>query len=309
MLKTFGFTVLIIGLTLILGNAGFAHLKSDPGVECFKMVNGQVQEIQNTLTQSAYAEVLSVEVVPAWGSTLMMGDALNLHIRFRIAHCRPFTVFAQPVNLQDRRFRLLTSPSPTYEPGEYEGSHSAFIRFELSDSAQHAIRTVDAVKVRIQEYGTGKLLAELEYPVSATWTPTHSRLRPTERCVEIMEWPESTSHSPQCTNASTFQLSTGFKLHEKVDINTDGICELLVEVESCRKLNNNICFKIYEESNSQYREIWQYYNTLKYFNLQDGYYRLGSTETGPKQNVHRIGTFDLASRRYVTERILEPCRD
>jgi len=305
-------TISIFLLTILLTASGIAqaHLKSDPGFECFRMVDDKVQEIPNTLSRSPSTEIISVEAAPSWIPDLAMGDSLNLQIQFRVAVCRPFLVFAHPVYENDHRLRISTSPSPAYEPGEYEGKHSSFIKIDLSDKQSNLeTASIRAVRVWIEEYGSGTKLAEVEFPLSATWIATPVLLKPSERCTNEMKWPPEASPSQQCKNASGFAFTAGFKFVDKVDLNADGICELLVEVESCRKLNNNICYKIYEEQNGTYREIWQYYNRLLFFDVDSGYMKLGSTETGLYQHVHRVGTFDPVQRRYVTERVLEPCSD
>ena len=300
--------IAFIYLVLIVGQV-HAHLKSDPGVPCFRMVDHQVQEIENTLSQSPYAEIVSVSESSAWVPELGMGDALNLNIQFRVALCRPFMVFVHPVMDYDRRVRIMTSPSPAFEPGEYMGEHSAFIKIELADEKSELQSfAISGVRVSIEEYGSGKKLVEFNHPLSASWITKPSLLDPGERCSDDHRWPPQSSPARQCENAAEFALSSGFRVKDKLDLNADGICELLVEVESCRKLNNNICYKVYEENNGSYRELWQYYNELLFFEANRGFLQLGSTETGPYQKVHRFGRYDPLRRRYVTERILQPCR-
>jgi len=300
--------LILFGLFTVSPSA-FAHLKQDPGVPCFKMVNGQVTEINNTLTRDAAVEILETTSVPSWVADFKMGDVLNLHIRYRVALCRPFSIFAEPIHEANKTITRFTSPSPVYDPGEREGVHSAFIGFKpVKGSDSEASMTITGVRVFVEEYGSGKRLAEAEYPINAAWTPVTGALKATERCTDTMEWPDSTAMPDACDNSVIFEHSEGFEVTGKVDLNYDGICELLVKVASCRKLNNNTCYKIFEERNGAYRAIWQYYNKLRTFGHLNGYAKLGSTETGPSQYVHRFGRFDPTQNRYVSERILTPCR-
>lgn len=301
--------VIIIGLLTAIQRPAIAHLKGDPGVSCFRMENHEVVEIDNPLTVPPYAEIISVEPIPGWLSQLSFGQTLHFEISFSVAHCRPFNIFAQPVYIQEKGVVAYTSPSPIYGPGDIQGTHTAFIGFKRStqhDTVQK-IRP-SGVRITIAEYGTHKILAEMEIPVHTTWHARTTSIAETEQCLDEMIWPPGEPANQQCTNATNFGLRSGFRIAGRLDLNDDGICELAVEVESCRKLNNNTCYKIYAERNGYFQEIWQYYNHLKVFGMENGYHLLGSTETGPVQHVHRLGRYDPSRSQYVTQRYLSPCR-
>lgn len=295
-------------LLLLTPPSGIAHLNTDPGVECFRMVDHQVEPIPNSLTRSPHADVISIEPVPAWLTKLTIGDKLNMKIRVRVALCRPYSIFVAPVHPSSDNAMQFTSPSPVYDPGETEHAHSAFIGFTAENAYGQGSASIEGIEVRIVEYGSNRILHEASYPLSAQWHPTTTMLNPTERCTKQHLWPAERHLPRECYNATAFAPQPGITPMEKIDLNTDGICEMIAQVESCRKLNHNTCFKIYAETDGYYREIWQYYNRLYTFPDENGYAVLGSTETGAVQ-VHRVGRYDPLQRRYITERILTPCRE
>ena len=301
--------LLIALILLIAPNTALAHLKSDPGVACFKMENHNVVEIENPLSIEPYAHVNHVEAIPNWVSSFHFEQAMHLSIDYQIAHCRPYNIFVAPVYEHQKGVMSYSSPSPTFSPGERQGNHNVFFGFkQRPDSGSINSVHISEIKITITEYGTQQVLAEYTHNIDASWHPHASEIKASEQCINQMVWPSAAAANAPCANATSFELREGFKQIGTLDLNNDGICELVVEVESCRKLNNNICHKIYTERNGHFQEIWQYYNTLYVLQSENNYYQLGSTETGPNQDVHRLGIYDPSKMRYITQRYLSPCR-
>ena len=311
MIKAKYFTLIILVFSFIASPVSLAHLKSDPGIPCFKMENHAVVEIANPLSVTPYAQIEYVEAKPSWVSTFDLGQAMHFTVHFRIAHCRPYNVFISPVYEHQEGIISYSSPSPAYEPGEHQGRHSAFIGFKHKSANENLNKPIrlKAIQVTITEYGTQDILAEYTHTVEAYWHSQSATVKTSEQCTDKMTWPETDSiPNFQCSNSINFELENGFKQVDALDLNNDGICELIAEVESCRKLNDNTCYKIYTEKEGHFQEIWQYYNTLRVFQVRNGYFQLGSTETGPYQDVHRLGIYDPGLARYATQRYLTPCR-
>lgn len=302
--------VLIYGLgwALLMPGTVLARFQGDPGVPCFRVVDEQIVEIDDAIGGQRYAEILDVRLNPEWVTDLKFDEVVHIAIRYRIASCRPFYVFVDPLWDHRNDVSWFVSGSPVYEPGVRDDAHTGFVGFEQKEaSSTDSHAAIHGVRVTIVEFGTSRLLAEREIGVNVSWRAGSKMLTDTEECVDRLVWPAQREPIRACSNSTEFTLQSGFRVADKMDLNQDGICELVVEAESCRKLGGNTCYKVFAEREDYFKEIWTFYNALAVFGDENGFARLGSTEDGPLTDVHRFGVYDALRSRYVTRTFVQPC--
>lgn len=311
------FICMFILLTIIdVAQANFYFLKGEKIPECYEVSDKGANPVENKYGAKSF-RVTSVSAIPEWVYQLKMGDPLKIRINYDVTHCRPFYIFIQPVTQGKANATNFSSPSPVFNPGEnISGEYIAFTGYELKKGAKNSDESVsiDAVRISFVDYGTSHEVASFEVDIRASWTESQTRqvVNNTQfenpMCINDYRWPRK-QLSPQssCGNGSDFPPQKGYEVKQHIDLNGDGVCELIVEAEYCRKTHNNICYLIYEEHDGHFQKIFHFYNELEFFEPHNGYAIVGAMEYGPIYDTYRMGEYD--DGKYRTTYLRHPCKD
>ena len=295
--------------------AHFYFSKDDVIPECYKMSPQGVEAVNQQYGIPSF-HIDSVAAVPEWLEQLKMGDALTLRINFTVTHCRPFYIFIHPITENMAHVTNFTSPSPTFSPGEnITGEYVAFIGYQRKPSADTTNRNafIDGIKISFVDYGTHHEVASFEADIHATWVDEHIDPVITDTqfdkpmCINDYLWPEK-QFPPQslCSNDISFPAQEGYEVKQSIDLNSDGICELIVQAEYCRKTHDNTCHLLYKEQDGRFQKIFHFYNELEFFESYNEYTSIGAMEYGPNYDTYRMGVY--RDGKYHTTYLRHPCK-
>lgn len=309
------FIVILILLLPQGAEANFYFSKGEAIPECYEMSLNGVEPVENQYGTSHF-QIKSISAIPEWLNRLKMGEQFTFRIQYKATHCRPFYIFIHPIAKNMQNVTQFSSPSPVFIPGKnINGEYIAFLGYQRkpnSDALEESV-SIDGLRISFVDYGTSHEVASFEFAIHVSWLNEQHYPVVTETqftrpmCINDYLWPDE--YLPPrsfCSNSIDFPLQEGYEVKQSIDLNADGICELIVQAEYCRKTHDNTCYLLYEERDGRFQKIFHYYNELEFFETYNGYAIIGAMEYGPIYSTYRMGEY--REGKYRTTYMRHPCK-
>jgi len=288
--------------------------------ECYEVSEKGAEPVSNKFGATSFY-ISSISAVPEWIEQLKLGDPLNIRVKYEVTHCRPFYIYIHPISHAissgSAHVASFTSPSPVFDPGEnMQGEYIAFTGFQRKTDSTGLVQnaSIEGVKISFVDYGTSNEVAAFEFEIRATWLgaeipPSVVKSKFNEpACITEFNWPAiDVAPQGQCENSIDFPPQAGYDVEDRLDLNADGICELIVQAEYCRKTHNNTCYLLYQERGGLFQKIFQFYNALEFYEASNGYVQVGAMEYGPNYDTYRFGEYSAG--KYQSTYLRDPCEE